>query len=274
MTVELEAEAKEFLKKYDKPIELTLRRLDQNKHSLEGTQRHINELAEIVLRFMNQYNYTNYDDEDDCCDDIEKVVDALDIQLTSGQLNYLESCIASQLMKKKSEPKPHPPQDTTTSVRAKLNFKHLQGQAKQHVKEVKKQEVKQYPPRFTTSKPEPIVDITSTHKPKLNLSHIQQVHQPASVAPSENTRKSSLSMSSSVHRGRDNKIDYSFGLVDGIEADNRIYNSELKSYREALKSINERKLISQLPKRTGVHATNDARAVVGQLVKGRLTSWR
>ena len=97
---DLDKEANEFLKKYDEPIELVLRRLEQDKHSLEGTQRHINELSEIVLKFMNQYNYTNYEDEDDCCDDIERVVDALDIQLTSGQLNYLESCVGPQLMKK------------------------------------------------------------------------------------------------------------------------------------------------------------------------------
>ena len=44
--------------------------------------------------------------------------------------------------------------------------------------QTKKQEVKQYPPRYTTSKPKPIIDITSTDRPKLNLSHIQQVHQP------------------------------------------------------------------------------------------------
>ena len=141
-------------------------------------------------------------------------------------------------------------------------------------RQTKKEETHQYPPRYTTSKPKPIIDITSTRKPKLNLSHIQQVHQPESVKPSENTRKAKLSVSSSIEHGRNNKLDYSFGVVDGVEADNRIYNSELKSYREALKNINEQKLISHLPKRTDVHSTNDARAAVGQLVKGRLVGWR
>ena len=63
-------------------------------------------------------------------------------------------------------------------------------------KATKKQEVKQYPPCYTTSKPIVQADITSTYKPKLNLRHIQQVSQPPSVSPSEKTRKS-LSVSSS-----------------------------------------------------------------------------
>ena len=252
MSHDLDKEANEFLKKYDKPIELTLRRLEQDKHSLEGTQRHMNELAEIVLRFMNHYHYNNYDDEDECCDDIEKVVDALDIQLTSGQLNYLESCIAPQVMKKSK----------------------LQQQTKQQAKQTKRQEVAMYPPRFTTSKPIPPQPMTNTIRPKLNLKHMKQAKQPASVSPGESTRKPNLSMSLAEHHGRNNKLDYSFGVVSGVESDNRIFNSELKSYKEALKHLKDNNMINALTKRTGIHATNDARAAVRELVKGRLTAWR
>ena len=141
--------------------------------------------------------------------------------------------------------------------------------------QTKKQEVKQYPPRYTTSKPKPIIDITSTDRPKLNLSHIQQVHQPASVSPSENTRKAKLSVSSSNHHKRDNKIDYSFGGVKGIEADDRIWNTEVKAYKKALTRLSEANMISQLPSKSGIHSTNDARNAVRHLVpKGRLGSWR
>ena len=141
-------------------------------------------------------------------------------------------------------------------------------------KQTKSQEVKQYPPRYTTSKPQPIIDITTTHKPKLNLSHIHQVNQPASVSPSENTRKPKLSVSQSNHHGREKKTDYSIGIIKGIEADNRIFNSELKKYKKALMRLNDKGTIDQLPAKSGIHATNDARASVKSFVPGRLTSWR
>ena len=144
-------------------------------------------------------------------------------------------------------------------------------------KQTKRQEVKQYPPRYTTSKPKPIIDITTTNKPKLNLSHIHQVHQPQSISPSENTRKPTLSMSKSSHTGRDDKLDYSFGQISGIEADNRIWNTEGAKYFKAFDRINDR--INELPKKTCIHTTNNVRASMKKLkhskeISKRLTSWR
>ena len=141
-------------------------------------------------------------------------------------------------------------------------------------KQTKSQEVKQYPPRYTTSKPQPPKDMTSSVRAKLNLRHIQQANQPASVSPSENTRKPKLSVSQSNHHGRENKIDYSIGIIKGVEADNRIFNSELKKYKKALMRLNDKGAIDQLPAKSGIHATNDARASVKSFVPGRLTSWR
>ena len=124
-------------------------------------------------------------------------------------------------------------------------------------RQTKKQEVKQYPPRYTTSKPKPIIDITSTRKPKLNLSHIQQVHQPAKVSPSENTRAR--------------------GQIDGLEEDKRIWNSEKDPYVKAWSKIGDD--VKSMSQRTGIHSTADVRAAVKQLKHGkafrnRLTSWR
>ena len=150
-----------------------------------------------------------------------------------------------------------------TTIRERLNNQ-----------QTKKEEVKQYPPRYTSSKPTQEKPITSTHKPKLNLSHIQQVHQPASVSPSENTRKPKLEISKATHTGRNNKTDYSIGVVKGSEADNRIFNAEIEPYKKALEVLKKKGTINQLPNRTGIHATNDARAAVRQFVPGRLTSWR
>ena len=124
-------------------------------------------------------------------------------------------------------------------------------------KQTKKQEVKQYPPRYTTSKPSPIVDITSTDRPKLNLSHIHQVHQPASVSPSENTRAK--------------------GQIEGLEEDKRIWNSEKDLYLKAWQKIGDN--IDKVPHKTNIHATNDIRAAVKKLKHGttignRLVGWR
>ena len=141
-------------------------------------------------------------------------------------------------------------------------------------KQTKRQETRQYPPRYTTSKPQPIIDIISTNKPKLNLSHIYQVDKPASVSPSENTRKPKLEVSSSVHHKRENRTDYSIGIVKGVEADNRIFNSELKKYSKALTKLQEKDALDQLPQRQGIHATNKVRTSVRSLVPGRLTFWR
>ena len=141
-------------------------------------------------------------------------------------------------------------------------------------KQTKKQEVAQYPPRFTSSKPLPPQEMTTSIRPKLNLKHIQQAKQPKSVSPNENTRKPKLSIDSPIHHKRDNKIDYSFGVVKGVEADNRIFNSETKAYKKALTRLKEANMINQLKDKSGIHSTNDARAAVGGLVKGRLSSWR
>ena len=141
-------------------------------------------------------------------------------------------------------------------------------------KQTKKQEVKQYPPRYSTSKPQPPKDMTSSVRAKLNLKHIQQPKQPASVSPSENTRKPKLEVSLSVHHKRENRTDYSIGVVKGVEADNRIFNSELKKYSKALTRLQEKDALDQLPQKQGIHATNKVRTSVRSLVPGRLTSWR
>ena len=141
-------------------------------------------------------------------------------------------------------------------------------------KSTKKQETAQYPSRYTSSKPTYPKPMTTTDKPKLNLKHLQQAKQPKSVSPSENTRKAKLNVSSSIYHKRDNRTDYSIGVVKGIEADNRIWNSELKTYKKALTRLQENNTLDQLPQKTGIHSTADARAAVSGLVKGRLSSWR
>ena len=127
-------------------------------------------------------------------------------------------------------------------------------------------------------------------KPKLNLFNIQQSNPPVSIPPQMKSRTSlsisSPSMSESRaqetklkrskyrHVGRDNKLDYSFGVVKGVESDNRIYNSEIRPYYKALKRLHDADMINQLKQRTGIHATNRVRSSVSSLVPGRLTSWR
>lgn len=125
-------------------------------------------------------------------------------------------------------------------------------------KQTKRQEVKQYPPRYTTSKPKPIIDIKSTSKPKLNLSHIHQVHQPSKVSPSENTRKAK-------------------GQIQGLEEDKRIWNSEKDLYLNAWKKVGDD--INTIPQKSGIHSTADVRAAVkkldhGKAIGNRLSSWR
>lgn len=130
---------------------------------------------------------------------------------------------------------------------------------------------------FTSSVPEPPHDMTTTERPKLNLFSIHQTSPPVSIPPSEKDRKPTLSLSSVHHRGRDDRIDYCLGVVDGVEADNRIYASELNLYRNAMDRIHDD--LDLLPKRTGIHATNDVRAAVRRLahaetISKRLTGWR
>jgi len=161
---------------------------------------------------------------------------------------------------------------------------------------IKHSEVNQYPRRFTTSTPTPIVNITSADKPKLNLSHMHQVDQPESVTPSENTRAPShriqldlsnsehvgrdssgriqLDLSHSEHVGRDNHIDYSIGVIRGVEADDRIYKKEVDPYALAICRLRRKNMLDKLPRRNSpVHATALARDTVGTL-GGRLTAWR
>ena len=139
----------------------------------------------------------------------------------------------------------------------KMDPLHVAGtyQAETTKRAIKHEELKQYPPRFTTSAPQPLIDIKSTAKPKLNLSHVFQVHQPESVKPSENTRAK--------------------GQIQGLEEDGKIWNSEKGLYITALKEIG-----GELPKHDhDIHATNDVRAAVRSLKHGkalskRLVSWR
>ena len=124
-------------------------------------------------------------------------------------------------------------------------------------KQTKKQEVKQYPPRYTSSKPYKPKDLTTTYKPKLNLSHVHQVNQPASVIPSENTRAR--------------------GQIEGLEEDKRLWNSEKDLYLEAWQKIGDN--VNKVQHKTNIHATNDIRAAVkkfghGKEISKRLTSWR
>lgn len=146
------------------------------------------------------------------------------------------------------------------------------------MKEKKRQEVKQYPPRYTTSKPTPPKPMTSTYKPKLNLSHIQQVNQPATVPPSENTRKPSLSVSSvrSKHIPEQISHEREKGQIQGIEEDGRIYNSEKAMYISALEKLGR---YTNLPQpRYRIKATNDVLTEVEGLpgrkrFTRRLTGW-
>ena len=134
---------------------------------------------------------------------------------------------------------------------------------------------------------------TPTSKPKLNLFNIQQSNPPVSIPPSMTIKpRASLSISSPQmseskaqdnpnlkrskfrHIGRDNKIDYSFGVVKGVESDNRIYNGELKPYYKALKRLQDADMLNQLKSKTGIHSTNRVRSAVSSLIPGRLTGWR
>ena len=134
---------------------------------------------------------------------------------------------------------------------------------------------------------------TPTSKPKLNLFNIQQSNPPVSIPPSMTIKpRASLSISSPQtseskaqdnpnlkrskfsHIGRDNKIDYSFGVVKGVESDNRIYNDELKPYYKALKRLQDADMLNQLKSKTGIHSTNRVRSAVSSLIPGRLTGWR
>ena len=146
------------------------------------------------------------------------------------------------------------------------------------MKEKKRQEVKQYPPRYTTSKPTPPKPMTSTYKPKLSLSHIQQVNQPASVPPSENTRKPKLSVSSvqSKQIPEQTSHEREMGQIQGIEEDGRIYNSEKDMYISALGKLGR---YTNLPQpRYKIRATNDVLNEVEGLpgrkrFTKRLTGW-
>ena len=242
-------EAREFYDKHEQEIQRIREGLEKTSGKVAAIV-HLRSLNNLINQFMYEYKHVSYNNNEAWEWAIEKVITNFHIEVSDEELDSIVSTVSSSFKKKSS----------------------IQQQAKEQVKQIKHQEKHQYPPTYSTSKPFKPKDITTTSKPKLNLSHVQQVHQPDHVLPSENNRK--LSVSSSSHHGRDNNVDYSFGLVEGIEADNRIYNSELKQYREGLKSIDEHKLISQLPKRTGIHSTNDARAAVNSLVKGRLGSWR
>ena len=71
---------------------------------------------------------------------------------------------------------------------------------------------------------------------------------------------------------REEKSDYSLGVIKGIESDNHVSNDELQLYRKALEVLNKRNTLKYLPKRTGIHATEEVRKAVGHLVPGRLTS--
>ena len=204
-------DAKEFKTKHEEE----LKRLQEQFKATSGTiaaMVHVRSLYRLVYQFMREYKHTNFDNEKQCQYTIEKALDVFDIELSDEEFENVVSSLTRSLVKPS-----------------------IQKQAKEQVKQTKHQEKRQYPTTYSTSKPSKPKDITTTSKPKLNLSHVQQVHQPNHVLPSENNRK--LSVSSSSYHGRDNNVDYSFGLVEGIEADNRIYNSELKQYREALKSI-------------------------------------
>ena len=132
---------------------------------------------------------------------------------------------------------------------------------------------------FTSSEPEPPQSITSTTRPKLNLTHIQQTTPPVSIPPSENTRKATLSLSAPIYKQRigDNKLDLSLGRIEGLEADDRIWNSEKTMYLQTMDRLDDD--IKLLPKRNHeIHATNDVRAAIqklkhGKAIEKRLTSW-
>ena len=227
--------------------DITFDKRSRNGRELdEGSKEVVQPLIKLMRTFMNK-GYS--------IDDTKDILAALGFDIDDEYIDLIKKGIRSSMNKKQ----------------------RMKAQVKAQAQEIKRQETKQYPPKFTTSKPQPIIDMTSTYKPKLNLSHIHQVNQPQSVLPSENTRKPSLNISQSSHHGRDDKLDYSLGQVSGMEADNRIWNSESYNYYKALDKINDR--FDELPKKTGIHATNDVRAAIKKLKYGkeiakRLTSWR
>ena len=143
-------------------------------------------------------------------------------------------------------------------------------------KATKKQEVAQYPKRYTTSKPTPPKSMTNSARVKLNLRHLQQVKQPPSVSPSENTRKAKLSVSSSesYNVGKTSSHKKARGRIQGLEEDGRLFNTEKDMYLRALSKV------GNLPQPTPrIHATNDVRAAVRRLPNGsqlmnRLREWR
>ena len=146
-------------------------------------------------------------------------------------------------------------------------------------KATKKQQVKQYPPRYTTSKPTPPKPMTSTYKPKLNLQYIQQVNQPATVSPSENTRNVKLTVSSTSSKHIPEQVSYERekGQIEGLEEDGRIYKSEKDMYISALGKLGR---YVHLPQpRHKIRATNDVLNEIDWLPGGnkrfskRLTSW-
>ena len=68
---------------------------------------------------------------------------------------------------------------------------------------------------------------------------------------------------------------YAKGVVDGIEADNRVFRSELEPYREALRAIHNKGNIASLPHKNNIHAGRKVRSAVRDLVpSGRLGPWR
>ena len=189
----------------------------------------------IVLSFIRSKGYSS--------DDTHDIINALGLSMPSSYERLVKSGVSIELSKKAT----------------------------------KKQEVKQYPPRYTTSKPIVQADITSTYKPKLNLRHIQQVDQPPSVSPSENTRKAKLTVSGSESHSipKQSAHKKAYGQIEGLEEDDRIWNTEKDMYIRALGKVG-----NNLPQpNPRIHATNDVRAAVRRLPNGsqlanRLRAWR
>jgi len=256
MSHDLVKQAQEFKKKHREAIDLLNENIRRD-YDKPACADHLANLSKILNQFLKSFGYTSHD-EWECRSDIERVLEqGFKVKLPSNfHLDFVEDALLPELLREEQP---------------------MKQQAKSQAKQTKRQETKMYPPRYTTSKPQPPKDMTSSVRAKLNLKHIQQVHQPQSISPSENTRKPTLSMSKSSHTGRDDKLDYSFGQISGIEADNRIWNTEGSKYFKAFDRINDH--INELPKKTGIHATNNVRASMKKLkhskeISKRLTSWR
>ena len=231
-------------------------RFQSKKSRLEERRAAVEPLVRVMMSFIRK-GYS--------VKDISAIIEALGLEIGSTYVKLVKEGVSAALKKQRQEKREQ-----------QANFKK-NALAKRNEAFTKRQETNMYPKRFTSSKPTPPKDMTSSVRAKLNLRHIQQVDQPASVSPSENTRKAKLSVSSleshSIPKQSAHKKAH--GQIEGLEEDGRLFNSEKDMYLRALDKVGNN-LQQPNPR---IHATNDVRAAVRHLPNGsqlanRLRAWR